>query len=143
MEPMMERLDPTTPEEQVVSFEPVDDATLADDITERFRAMCTHGLMNAAERMLALPADKQGAAIVGICQGIANSFAAMLGSVPSDLQMAAAAVLILRVERMIPKHPALTAIGPKVSAAFRKIRDDWELERGEGSGGEPTDPGVF
>ena len=140
MEPMMERLSPTTPKERVVPFEAVHDATLSDDVTERFRAICADGLTNAADRMLALPAEKQGAAIVGICQGIASSFAAMLSSMPADLQLAAAAVLLLRVERMIPKQPASTAIGPKVSAAFEKIRDDWEGQRGEGSGLDLTDP---
>ena len=131
MEPMMEHIDLTTPEARVASYERIHDATLSDDVTERFRAISAQGIMNAIERVLELPSDKQGEAIVGICQGMANSLASMLSFTPADVHLGTMAVLLICVEHVIARHPALAAVGPKVTAAFRKILDDWEVQLGE------------
>jgi len=94
--------------------------SMSGDVAEKFRAITSQGVMNAFDRARHLPEGDIAEAVLGICQGIANSFAAILASADPSVQLPTFNVLIVCIEHIISKHPLLTGIAPHVTRAVQR-----------------------
>jgi len=115
-----------TPDERVALHERFINDAMSSNQVERFRAITAQGVMNAVER--AIDGDDQDwpQQTVGICEGIANSFAALLGAMPPAHQRRLVAVLLVCLGDAVARHPRCARAGPQISRVLKRALGSME-----------------
>lgn len=112
-----------TPDERIALHEKFINDAMSRNQVERFRAISAQGLMNAVERAIDSDDKDWPQQTVGICEGIANSFAALLGPMPPGHQCRLVAVLLVCLGDAVVRHPHCGRAAPQICHALKLALD--------------------